>query len=198
MRRPNRAQRIVAPKVLIVCEGQVTECLYFDGVRKMRRIQKERVIIRPACGDPKGVVDTAVKLKLENDALNKSLRLDATDMVWAVFDRDDHLKIPEAIEKAENNGVNIAFSNPNFELFLLLHFEDLTRAEGRAKVKSLLKRHIPEYDKHFDFERLGMHDKYPDAKRRIRVINSRSIVVAGIQEPPYCCVDCLIDHLKSF
>jgi len=198
MRRPERKQRQILPKVVIVCEGEVTEQIYFHGIRVARRIGLDRVVIYGAAGDPKRVVDKAVGEKKENDARNKSQGIVAADTVWAVFDRDEHRKIPEAMQKATQNGIGIAFSNPNFELFLLLHFEPLNREEHREKVTRLLKKHIPDYEKHFDYEKYKFHERYPKAKEHINVINSRSTITAGINTPPYCCVDILVDHLRTF
>jgi hypothetical protein len=198
MQRPKRKKLAILPKVLIVCEGEVTELIYFEGVRKKRHIPKERVLIYGNCGVPKSVVDRAAVLKKENDANNKYQGLSAADTVWAVFDRDDHPNIPEAKEKAATNDINIAFSNPNFELFLLLHFAELNREEKREVVTRILREHIPNYRKYFDYDALKMHDRYPEAKRKMAKINSRSVVVAGIENPPFCCVHNLIDHLRTF
>lgn len=43
--------------------------------------------------------------------------------VWAVFDKDGHPSLQEAFEKAEQWGVNIAFSSLSFEQWVLLHYE---------------------------------------------------------------------------
>jgi hypothetical protein len=41
---------------------------------------------------------------------------------WAMFDRDDHRDIPQAFREARRHGVQVAFSHPSFDLWLLLHF----------------------------------------------------------------------------
>ena len=86
MRRPQRKKLKILPKAIIVCEGKVTEVIYFEGVRITRRIPTSRVIIHSAAGKPKQIVDKAVTLRKENDAQNKSQGLEVTDTVWAVFD----------------------------------------------------------------------------------------------------------------
>ncbi|WP_165917228.1 RloB family protein [Flaviaesturariibacter aridisoli] len=58
------------------------------------------------------------------------LKIDEGSYVWCVFDRD---KAPDkadaafnlSIRNAEDMGVRVAWSNDNFELWLLLHFENV-------------------------------------------------------------------------
>lgn len=63
------------------------------------------------------------------------------DEIWCVFDRDDNtdndLRSAEALAKASK--YNIAYSNPSFELWYLLHFVDQRGeiANGDAVVRML-------------------------------------------------------------
>jgi len=77
---------------------------------------------------------------------------------WALFDRDTEDNrdddIPRAMRKAHQNGVQVAFSHPSFELWLLLHFKNWTSQEsGRSgKIVGELRRHkdakgFEDYDK---------------------------------------------------
>ncbi|MGA4839466.1 RloB family protein [Streptomyces sp. G45] len=47
----------------------------------------------------------------------------AEDEAWALFDRDQHTKIPQAVNEAAASGVEMCFSHPSFDLWLLLHFQ---------------------------------------------------------------------------
>lgn len=69
------------------------------------------------------------------------------DEIWCVFDRDDHEKIDEAINMAKDNGILVAFSNPNFELWFLKHYADQTGYIDRKSVIQKLKRYMPGYTK---------------------------------------------------
>jgi len=53
---------------------------------------------------------------------SKDLRGAQRKNVWAVFDRDEHTDIYKACRLAREEGINIAFSHPHFELWLWLHF----------------------------------------------------------------------------
>ena len=71
--------------------------------------------------------------------------------VWVVFDKD-HFDIEKAIRLAEENKINIAWSNECFELWLILHFNYITtsldRKESLKKIKELIKKNCGiDYDK---------------------------------------------------
>lgn len=59
------------------------------------------------------------------------------DQVWCVFDRDDHLHVNSAINEARQGGIHVAFSNPCFELWLLLHARDRTSELDRREAQRL-------------------------------------------------------------
>jgi hypothetical protein len=50
--------------------------------------------------------------------------------LWALFDRDQHQDIPQAMRAAQDGGVRVAFSHPSFDLWLLLHFTDASGQQG--------------------------------------------------------------------
>ncbi|MGW7294286.1 RloB family protein [Streptomyces xiamenensis] len=70
------------------------------------------------------------------------------DQVWCVFDVDDYLDIPQAVKKARDLGIELAVSNPCFELWLLLHHTHHTaHVAGYRQLAGLLGKHVPAYDK---------------------------------------------------
>lgn len=69
------------------------------------------------------------------------------DVVWAVFDRDEHPNYCEAINLCEKHGIGVARSNPCFELWLILHESDFDRPDDRHAVQTELERIRPEYDR---------------------------------------------------
>lgn len=75
--------------------------------------------------------------------------------VWAVFDRDGHANLKQAIQDAQANNIKVAFSSVCFEYFILLHHEKCTRPfENCSAVISYLKdKYDQDYLKkadHFD------------------------------------------------
>lgn len=92
------------------------------------------------------------------------------DSVWVVFDVDDHPRIPDAIQMARDNSIELAISNPAFELWLLLHFRDQPGMNGRAVVRRLLDGFIRDYDKSVNFA--DYEDGYEDAVRRAKALGA--------------------------
>lgn len=170
-RRPGRRPPFRDPKpiILIVCEGEITEPEYFEGF--WRACQNPRVTVKIADdhGVPKTLVEIAKELKNEALARAKQECDDnlAFDSVWCVYDVDDHPNLHEAREMAAKNGIELAISNPCFELWLLLHFRDNPGMQHRDKLAQLLKKFDPAYDKHVDYAtyEAGYEDAVTHARR---------------------------------
>ena len=144
LRKRQKPFRSTKPIILVVCEGKETEPNYFIALRQTKRINKERLIISygERGSHPRNVIEDAKDKKKKFEAANLEV-----NEVWCVFDRDDHKKIEAAFNQARDNHFKIAFSNPCFELWYLLHCQDQTAHIERGKVFSRLKKYIPQYQK---------------------------------------------------
>jgi hypothetical protein len=177
-RRPARRAPFLEPKprILVVCEGEITEPQYLTGFKNAWHNPRVDVEIHPRHGvDPKTLVEEAKKRKQAADRAaeneeDENLRYDS---VWAVFDRDDHAHIPDAVQMARDNGIELAISNPSFELWLLLHFRESPGMKDRKAVVNLLKKHVKHYDKSVDFEQY--RDGYDQAARRAQNLQNQAI-----------------------
>ena len=67
---------------------------------------------------------------MATEARDRAIDEDAEiDEFWCVFDVEwprNHPGLEEAIQQAHANGIELAISNPCFELWLILHFRDHT------------------------------------------------------------------------
>ncbi len=147
-------------RTLIVTEGSKTEPLYFGDIRAAYQLHSANVQVQPSqLGTaPIQVVRYARQLFEQGD-LYKGIRPRSFDRVFAVFDRDDHGSYFEALDLARSlagklkNDVKelVSFkavaSVPSFELWLLLHYEDIAHPIHRDEVFGRLKRHLPGYGK---------------------------------------------------
>ena len=91
----------------------------------------------------------------ENGDRHKNIQRRAFEKVYAVFDRDDHDSYLDALTlaasldgKLRNDAKQpVSFkaiaSVPSFELWLLLHYEDIQAPLHRDEVIQRLKQHIP-------------------------------------------------------
>ncbi|PRY00816.1 RloB family protein [Allonocardiopsis opalescens] len=146
--------REARPRLLIACEGTVTECQYIEGLK--RYLQSQLVELRDCrtlgigC-DPLNVVKAAIDER-NKEARKADARGDANlrfDEVWCLVDVDEHTTLLPALETAKRNGIKVVVSNPSFELWLLYHFQDYLSAVSRDHLaKNKLPKRIPGYDKH--------------------------------------------------
>jgi len=104
--------------VLICCEGGVTEPSYLNGLKTELRIRLVQIEVVPGPSNPKTLVDFAVRIKQKavQDARKHNDDNLKYDEVWCVLDIDAHEYVSEAKEKAIANKIELAISNPCFEL----------------------------------------------------------------------------------
>ncbi len=132
--KPALAQK---PTILIVCEGENTEPSYFEQFRLTS------AHIKPVGTgyNTSSLVNRAIQLAQEK----------VYNQVWCVFDRDQHNHFNQAIQLAEKNNFDVAYSNQAFEYWLILHFEDhqggsMDRKDYDAKLNQYLKNFGVVYD----------------------------------------------------
>lgn len=137
-------------RVVVVAEGEKTEPQYLALLRPrcVAALIELDVVDEPAT-DPRSLVRRAVDIKAE---ANRAFRRtkdpnDLVDDVWCVFDVDEHPFLHEATQHARDNHVQVAISNPSFELWLLLHFAPQTAFLTRDEARRRLRQHLVGYDK---------------------------------------------------
>lgn len=122
---------------LIVTEGERTEPNYFNFFRdRLPNRFLSTIDVRGQGTNTINVVEKAIRGKEKRE---RSAKPDF-DEVWAVFDKDDFPdhRVNEAISLAERNNINTAFSNQAFELWYILHFQDLDSNLHRSRYISIL------------------------------------------------------------
>jgi hypothetical protein len=133
------------PLVLIVCEGHRTEPLYFNAMRRFLRLSATRIDIVPGSvsgSDPRSIVRYARQRKKWLKRRGRRF-----DQIWCVFDRDEHPKIEDAFRWAAESHFALAFSNPCFELWFLLHLTDVDSPLDAHEALRRLRRAMPQYRK---------------------------------------------------
>jgi hypothetical protein len=165
-RRPFRTPK---RRLLVVCEGEITEPQYFRGLERFLRDATLSIEIPPERGEPKNLVEVAKKFNSAavQDAWRSGDDNLRFDEVWCVFDRDDHERFNTSCQMARDNLFKLAVSNPSFELWLLLHFQDNPGAQHRDRIEQVLRGKIHDYDKAVDFKMFnaGLNDAGARAKR---------------------------------
>lgn len=121
---------------LIVCEDESTEPCYFKKVfqEEFEKILPKDTIRIETVGTGQNSVSVVEKAISERVIRTEVIQKDI-DHVWAVFDKDDldqnettRKRFEDAFTLAQNNAVSVAYSNECFELWLLLHFANVSSA----------------------------------------------------------------------
>ncbi|MGK0366257.1 MAG: hypothetical protein ACI85O_003330, partial [Saprospiraceae bacterium] len=112
------------PTFIIFCEDEVSEPVYF------KYFATDKIKVNPI-GNQKSDLDNvmnAIKYVEDNEFTEDA-------QLWCVFDRDtetnteqiklNNIKFNESIELAIRKGFKVAWSNDAFELWILLHFENI-------------------------------------------------------------------------
>jgi hypothetical protein len=142
-RTPNKIE-------LIICEGEITEKMYFDALRRKWRVQID--VISPSESEPIAVVERAINRKKEMAKLGVPY-----EKVWCIVDVEipPHKTLNEAWEKArKTDGLELILTNPCIEYWFLLHFKKHTAPFGNnADVMDALKAVHRSYKKsHIGFD----------------------------------------------
>lgn len=145
--RKSKPLRDPKAKIVIVSEGKRTEPAYFCD---FARHNGNGLVIVKTVGlgsDPLTVVSRAID---EHKELEKLARKQGDSFakafeVWAVFDRDEHLRFNDAIQKAEAHKIKVAYSNPCFELWGLMHYRMVDGHLDRHSAQRRLHADHPSY-----------------------------------------------------
>ena len=146
-----KSKRLAPANYLIVCEGRKTEPNYFNGLKKkINEKYGDKVDVSIPNIDIKGAgMNTTSLVKYTQKIVNYSNK--KYGQIWVVFDKDefDDKQFDEAISNCD---YNVAWSNPNFELWLLSHFKKINKYISKDEVMEELK-------KEFSKEKLGRYTK---------------------------------------
>lgn len=137
------------PVVYLICEGSETEIRYF----KRFRSRGCNIDIIPISSQYKSADKLVQKAKATMG--NNPYYPEDGDSIWCVFDRDDNSNevLLRAKQSAQKEGYHLAYSNPSFELWFLLHFvNQQTEVEDCQALIRLLKQpgRLPDYEKNKD------------------------------------------------
>lgn len=203
-----KAQRAPFERILIVCEGTKTEPHYFREIRTRHRLHTANVQVHPGLfgTQPLQVVEYAEHLFRVGDA-EKQIQPRAFEQVYSVFDRDNHDTYHNALGKADSMGQRLRndlnqpikfkaiASVPCFELWFLLHFEDVLAPIHRADAYLRLDQHLPGYAK-------GQQGYFERTRPYLDVALGRAAHLAEIHSPydgydPYTDVHLLVTLLTT-
>jgi len=146
-KRNMKRTRIESKAVLIALEDTKSSKYYFEALIKDKKLTGAIVFAKHIGTDPKNVLEAIVKHEREHPKEKYEKR-------WIVIDKDDWSKeqINGTIARARELGICVAMSNEAYELWILLHFQPVTRYMSRRELNHALNkifrdRFSSEYDK---------------------------------------------------
>ena len=140
----------VRKRILIVNEDTKSSCWYFDELGKMAPPGYLAVTV---CGTGKNTVSLVndigrIRAEEEEKLKRAGVENPKFDEIWAVFDKDDFkdCDFDNAITKGNSlPDCRVAWSNPCFEYWYVLHFENLVTPIHRNALFKKLETIIPWY-----------------------------------------------------
>ena len=145
---------------VIATEGEKTEPRYFA-------LFNDTSVIRVRCLKCRGESSPAQVLKrMERHLREEDLR--NSDEAWLVVDRDtwraeELHELHAWSQRSANHG--FALSNPKFEYWLLLHFEDGSGVGTSPECSRRLRRYLPGYDKDVDPRKFPIENRSKAVQR---------------------------------
>lgn len=126
--------------ILIEVEGNCTEKFYFERIKQEYHNTKINVQVFErdnTNSSPRDVLNNLIKNC-------DDFSIDHNDLVFMVIDRDCWpIKMLKSAERiCTQKKYNFVLSNPNFELWLLLHYRDVSRFKEDKKEKILKNKRI--------------------------------------------------------
>jgi len=184
-RQRGKRTRSVKRIVLIGTEGKNrTEESYFKNFNQIQN----QFIVKFSSGNSTDAMGIVEDIRTSRD--NKG-NFQHDDLAFAVFDADlwrtQGNQIQEALHYAKRQNIEVILSNPCFEVWFVLHFED-----GRApydssdQVIDRLKQNVPDYEKSkdmFDILRGNMEKAISRAEQLRRYHEDNNTLKPSEQNP---------------
>lgn len=125
-----------AKLIVIATEGIKTEVIYFEDLKekyKNLKVHTEVIKKKDTKSSPEYILDSLIEFK-------NTYKLNVNDELWLVidFDKWGTKKISSISTSCRQKRIHLALSNPCFELWLLLHFIDVSSmiVDEKNKIKN--------------------------------------------------------------
>lgn len=199
-----KSKRQAPANYLIVCEGKKTEPNYFNGLkRKINERYGNKVDVLIPNIDVKGTgMNTTSLVKYTQKTVNHANKV--YGQVWVVFDKDDY-NDEQFDSTIKNCDYNVAWSNPNFELWLLAHFKKVNRYISKDDVlqelsKEFQKKGLGDYTKNDIniFDKVTSEGKLHTAIKNCEYMEELNKDGQASQRNPMTKVYKIVDELKEY
>ena len=202
--RKSEVLQVAPANYLIICEGIQTEPNYFNGLKQeINKKYGRKVDVLIPNIDVKGTgMNTISLINYAKKKVNQANKI--YGQVWVVFDKDDYSdkQFNMAIQECD---YNVAWSNPNFELWLLSHLKKVTRCISKDEIlkeleKEFQKNGLGEYQKNDNkiFEKITKDGKILKAINNCKQMEELNGCGQASQRNPMTKVYKIVEDLKEY
>ncbi len=204
-REEKRSARKRAPfqRILIVTEDSKSAAYYLREICRAERPQCASVVVQPSTLGTAAtqIVESARQILVEGNP-HRSIPPGAFDQVFAVFDRDTPANYDKALAQVstldrkfrndEKQPVSFKaiVANPCFELWLLLHFEDVLAPINASEAFHRLQARYPAYTK-------SLQGTYAHTRQSFDIASKRAKALAVTPDGPHTNFHELVDLLTG-
>lgn len=182
--------------ILILCQGKETEKNYFNSLGEDESLITEAFNVEVKSKNPLRMIDYALK----KNCLKKSKYI----MAWCVFDMDETKsdEFNKAVFQDGKQNIRVAYSNPMFELWFLLHYRNLDvklhrKAIGEKIGEIFWKIHNKEYKKNDEGIYQLLKEKMEQAIQNAEILYSKCDRRNPARANPSTTIHLLINELKN-
>lgn len=186
-------QRRTRQKILLIVEGSAhkSEQTYFQLLARELRSENAAVDVKviPGQGEPSKLLSKCLAEKERHSGLY--------DHYCLVVDVDQHAKLQGVLREAAENQISVVVTNPQFELWLLLHVSDCRREISGSRLNDVVSkfnlttgRNGKELSRNFPMS------NYRDACKRARALWPE-MAPGQVGPNPSSAIPWLIDALES-
>lgn len=188
----------------VIKRGRQTEPNYFNGLKREinQKYGKKVDVLIPSI-DVKGTgMNTISLINYAKKTVNQANKI--YGQVWVVFDKDDYTdkQFDTAIFECD---YNVAWSNPNFELWLLSHLTKVTKYISKEEIlktldKEFEKNGLGKYQKNDNkiFEKLTKEDRIYTAINNCKQMEKINELAPASRRNPMTKVYKIVEDLKEY
>ncbi|MGB4958820.1 MAG: RloB family protein [Saprospiraceae bacterium] len=128
--------------IIIATEGSVTEVSYFTQLNDAAILSSNKFQIKVIPPEnnrssPNHVFKSLINFKRE-------YQIKGNDELWMVIDRDRWTvqMLSDIISQCKQKDIGLCISNPCFEIWLILHYEDLSKISSEILDKLLINKKV--------------------------------------------------------
>lgn len=116
---------------LIFTDTRETEKNYLEGLKQFLPVEiRDNIVIKVK----KTSTDNLIQACLNDRSIDPQFR-----ETWIIFDRDQVHNFDKIIKEAEDNDINVAWSNPCLEIWFSAYFGKMPNCENSTKCLDLFK-----------------------------------------------------------